>query len=54
MLHAEENPVPTHFVNLEIVRLIVRGSRLAQGLPEKVSDPSVLARLAVLVTGGGK
>jgi len=31
------------------VRELVRASRLAQGLPERISDPSALSRLAVLI-----
>lgn len=32
-----------------VVARIVRESRLAQGLPERITDPVVIARLAVLV-----
>ena len=35
------------------VRELVRASRAAQGLPECISDPSVLARLAVLIAARG-
>jgi hypothetical protein len=34
---------------IEVVTRLVRDSRKAQGLPERISDPAVLARLATLV-----
>jgi hypothetical protein len=34
-----------------IVRELVRSSRAAQGLADRITDPSVIARLAVLVNG---
>jgi len=34
----------------ELIQKLVRESRRGQGLPEQVSDPALIARLAVLVT----
>jgi hypothetical protein len=45
---AESKSVP---IDAEVVRKLVRDSRREQGLPENVTAPSVLAKIAVLVTG---
>ena len=34
---------------IDVVTRLVRDSRKAQGLPERISDPAVLSRLAVLI-----
>lgn len=34
----------------QAVEAIVRESRLAQGLPERISNPVIIARLAVLIS----
>lgn len=45
------SPVPTHFFNPEVIQQIVRESRASQGLSPTITDPAVIARLAVLVKG---
>ena len=42
------------YLHLDVIRELVLLSRLEQGLPSTVSDPSVISRLAVLVVDGGK
>ncbi len=44
--------IPTF--DTELILQLVRDSRQEQGLSERISEPSVIARLAVLVGGGRK
>lgn len=46
---AKTGTTPSGAFDPEVVQALVRESRLAQGLPERITDPGVLARLAVLV-----
>ena len=46
-------PIPITF-DIAVVQRIVRETRLAQGLPERITDPAVLDRLAVLIQGASK
>ena len=47
---AKPSPETTDLFDPELVRQIVRDSRRDQGLPAQVSDPGVIARLAVMVS----
>lgn len=42
-------PVPSARFSGDVVAEIVRRTRAEQGLPARISDPTVLARLAVLI-----
>ena len=43
------SPPPLTAFDPETIQRIVRESRREQGLPERISDPSVIARLATMV-----
>ncbi len=43
------NATTTHALDPEDIATLVRESRLAQGLSARITDASVLARMAVLV-----
>ena len=53
MPHALPKPAPVTAFDPETIQRIVRESRREQGLPERISDPSVMAKLAVLVAAVG-
>ena len=49
MPHALPKPAPVTAFDPETIQRIVRESRREQGLPERISDPSVIARIATMV-----
>ena len=53
MQHPISRSVPVLFDSSLVLR-IVRETRLAQGLPERITDPMVLDRLAVLIAAASR